>query len=116
MNPETDYSKLTVSQARELADRAHQPQKVCEEHFYQRIKLFAYQQATMGHYKCSYCVPAFVLGLPLYNVYELVSNLEKRLKKEGWNVKASGTSVEVAWGSAPKLVLKSLDGLRNPRR
>lgn len=116
MNPDADYTRLTASQARELADRAHQPQKICEDHFYHRIKVFVQQQASMGHYRCIYTIPGFTLGLPLYNVAEMASNLEKRLRKEGWTVRASRDMVlEISWGATPKTVLKSLDGLRSHR-
>lgn len=109
MNPDVDYSRFTVGQARELADRAHQPQRICEEHFYQRVKMFVQQQASMGNYKCYYSIPPFTLGLPLYNMSALLEGLEKRFRKEGWTVRALGAGLEMSWGSAYKPVLKSLD-------
>lgn len=112
MDPDRDYARLTVGQARELADRAHMPQRICEDHFYERIKLFVQQQASMGHYKCHYPIPGFTLGLPLYNVGDLLANLEKRFRKEGWSARASRGGLEVSWASAYKPVLKSLDRLR----
>lgn len=113
MNPDMNWSRFTVSQARELADRAHQPRQVCEDHFFQLAKVFIQQQASSGRYHCDYNVPGFTLGLPLYNAQEIAQGLERRFRREGWTAKASGTRLRVEWASAYKPVLKSVDGFKS---
>lgn len=107
LNP-SSWTTLTASQARDLADRAHQPQKVCEEHFLNLIKLFIKQQASTGKYECDYNIPGFMLGLPLYDPYELARTLEGRLRREGWKVKRTLLRLTISWASQIKSVIKGL--------
>lgn len=116
MNPDFDHVHMTAGQARELADRAHQPQRICEDHFYHRIKVFVQQQASMGNYKCYFVIPSFTIGLPLYNVPEMLEGLEKRFRKEGWTARVAGAGIEVSWATSYKPVLKSLDRAKGMKR
>lgn len=102
------FERMTAGQARELAERASAPQRICEDHFYSRLKLMIRQQASQGSYTCTYAIPGFELGLPLYNARDVAASLQERFSKEGWKVARSGTILRIGWRSASRPFLKSL--------
>lgn len=103
------FERLTAGQARELAERAAAPVRICEDHFYGRLKLMIRQRASQGGYTVSYAVPGFELGLPLYDAREVAANLQARFSKEGWRVSRSGTALRIDWQKASRPFLKSLN-------
>ena len=100
--------RMTAAQAREMAERASAPQRICEDHFYRLIKLFIRQQASQGAWACTYSIPGFALGLPLYKPEEVARALEMRLTKEGWRVSRVHLNLEIGWRAAPRTFLKTL--------
>lgn len=100
--------RITAAQARDLAERAGAPQRVCEDHFYRQLKLYIRNEASQGSWECTFRVPGFSLGLPLYSANEVAQGLADRLAKEGWRVQRQGLALHVAWKAAPKTVLRNL--------
>lgn len=110
MDDDPVFSKhmhLTATGARMLADQARIPQRISEDAMYKRIKVLIYQQASHGQTSCEFRIPAFELGLPLYNPGSVSSALEMRLKKEGWGVRRAGLLLQIDWGAAPRGILKA---------
>lgn len=101
------HMQLSASGARMLAEQARMPQRISEEFFYKRLKWLVYHQASLGQTSCEFRVPAFELGLPLFEPEGVAKALETRLRKEGWGVRRVGQGIQVDWGAAPRGILKS---------
>lgn len=101
------HIQLSASGARMLAEQARMPQRISEDFFYKRIKWLVYHQASLGQTSCEYRVPAFELGLPIFNPDSVSKALEIRLKKEGWGVRRDALRLQIDWGGAPRSILKS---------
>lgn len=88
---------ISIHLARELADRARDPQRETERELLKLVETRIALSARQGGL-CTYVeIPFMKFGLPVYNPAAMAARIAARLRSDGWTAKPTGHVVYVSW-------------------
>jgi len=65
---------------------------------YRKVEKKILMASSVNAYYCSYEIPNFILGLPLYSPEDCIKYLKEKLKKDGFKVKDySQNIIIISW-------------------
>lgn len=92
--------RLTVQMAQQMTYKAQSPQRVTEEKLYNDCCSKISACAQQGHTQAIFQIPAYSLGLPLYNIRYMRDVLAYRLQREGWKIRTRDPdAIWVGWAA-----------------